>query len=387
MQRNEIFRLGYRPELDGLRAIAILLVFLHHAGMPLVHGAHIGVDIFFVLSGFLITALLCQEYEKTGGINLKNFYVRRILRLTPALFLLLGVFGAYTLATKSGEALMKSVQAIFFSALYLSDFALAFDWASLGSLEHTWSLAIEEHFYLIFPVALVLLLGKKWSRRNIFILLGVLIIAIAIHRAFLWAPTPQAINRVFYGFDTRADGLLVGCLLGLLASWGKLPPVRWFLALPSALMLIFAIFFASWDSAIYAYGLPLINLSTVIVLAFVLSTGRTVTATAWLGNKALVWVGMISYGLYLWHNLIFILVRERVSESPWIILALGGVISFVCAAASFYLLEKPCLKLKERFAVTKKAGGAEYNPRTENYEAEIFNPAPVTAAATAPLES
>jgi peptidoglycan/LPS O-acetylase OafA/YrhL len=374
MQQNQPFRLGYRPELDGLRGIAILLVFLHHAGISAFHGAHIGVDIFFVLSGFLITALLCGEYEKTGRISLKNFYIRRILRLTPALALLLVVFAAYTLATKSGEALAKSGQALLYAAFYLSDFALAFDLASLGSLEHTWSLAIEEHFYLLFPLALVLLLGKKWSRRNIMILLGCLIVAAAINRALLWSPTPEAVNRVFYGFDTRADGLLVGCVLGLIAASRGLPQVRWFLALPAALALVFAAIFASWDSAIYAYGLPLINLSAAIVLAYVLSA-QPRTATGWLGNKALVWIGMISYGLYLWHNLIFILVRERVAASPLSVLILGGIASIICAALSYYLLEKPCLKLKERFAAGKTG-----EPRPDNLDAAhgaapVLNPA------------
>ena len=338
------FRLGHRPELDGLRGIAILLVLLHHAGIPFTKGAHIGVDIFFVLSGFLITALLCREYERYGRISLKNFYIRRLLRLTPALALLLGVLCVYTLANKTGAELVKSANAIVYSALYLSDFALAFGFAPLGSLEHTWSLAIEEHFYLLYPLALVLLFGKNLSRRTIATVFGVLIVVIAFHRGFLWGPASHEVARVFYGFDTRVDGLLAGCLLGLIASWGKMPPVKWFQAFPAVLVLSFAVVFVSWDSAYYAYGLPLINLSTAIVLAFVLTS-----RPRWLANKTLVWVGTISYGLYLWHNLVFILVRERITESPWLILILGSIISIPCAAISYYLLEKPCLKFKERF--------------------------------------
>ena len=337
---------------------------LHHAGIPLIHGGHIGVDIFFVLSGFLITALLWQEYERFGRISLKNFYIRRFLRLTPALVLLLALFGAFTIATKTGPALVKSGKAIFYSGLYLSDFALAFDLAPLGALEHTWSLAIEERFYLLYPLALFLLLGKNKSRKTIFILLTTLIAIIAIHRALLWGPTPHEVNRVFYGFDTRGDGLLVGCLLGLLASWGKLQPVKWFLALPATLILVFAAVFVSWDSAAYAYGLPLINLSTVLVLVFVLNS-----PPVWLSGKVITWFGKISYGLYLWHNLIFILVRERITESPWGVLVLGSLISMVCAGLSYYFLEKPCLKFKERFTTP--------DLRTESIEAGVFNsPAP-----------
>ncbi len=362
--QNYPFRLGHRPELDGLRGIAILLVLLHHAGISLIDGAHIGVDIFFVLSGFLITALLWQEYEKYGRISLKNFYIRRLLRLTPALALLIAVFGTYIIATKSGESLAKSGKAIVYSALYVSDFALAFGFSTLGSLEHTWSLAIEEHFYLLYPLALVLLLGKGFSRRTIFTLLGVLVVVIAIHRALLWGQTPQEVARVFYGFDTRADGLLVGCLLGLIASWGKLPSVRWFLALPAALSLFFAIVFVSWDSAFYAYGLPVINLSMALVLAYVL-TARP----AWLAGKILTWVGTISYGLYLWHNLVFNLVRERITESSWGVLVLGSIVSLACATLSYYLLEKPCLKFKERFT--------NHAAQAEKFDTNVFNsPAP-----------
>lgn len=358
--QNFPFRLGYRPELDGMRGIAILLVFFHHAGIPIVHGGHIGVDIFFVLSGFLITALLWQEHEKYGRISLKNFYIRRLLRLTPALALLLVLFGGFTLLTKSGEALIKTGKAILFTALYISDFALAFDFAALGSLEHTWSLAIEEHFYLLFPLTLVLLLAKKWSRKSMLWLFGILIVLIAIHRAILWGPTQQEVHRVFYGFDTRADGLLIGCVLGLLVSWNKLSPIKWTMALPASVILFFACIFVSWDSAVYAYGLPVINLSTALVLAFILTS-----PPAWLANRALVWIGVISYGLYLWHNLIFILIRERLTESPWTILVLGSAVSVVCAGFSYYLLEKPCLKLKERF--TKPAVQAD------SFEPAVFN--------------
>jgi peptidoglycan/LPS O-acetylase OafA/YrhL len=358
--QNHAFRLGHRPELDGLRGIAILLVLAHHAGVPFIHGAHIGVDIFFVLSGFLITALLWQEYEKHGSISLKNFYIRRLLRLTPALALMLGALGFYALATKSGHELVKSGKAIVYSALYLSDFALAFDFATLGSLEHTWSLAIEEHFYLLYPLALVLLLRKKLSRETIFALLCGLVIATPIHRALLWGETFKEINRVFYGFDTRADGLLVGCLLGLVASWGRLPSVKWFLALSAAITLSFTAVFVSWDSAFYAYGLPLINLSTALVLAFVLTS-----RPAWLANQTIAWVGTISYGLYLWHYPVFILVRERVTDSPWGILVLGSFVSFSCAALSYYLLEKPCLKLKVRFTTPAT--------QTESFDHAVFN--------------
>lgn len=345
IEQNKPFRLGHRPQLDGLRGIAIIPVLFHHAGVPFVHGGHIGVDIFFVLSGFLITVLLCQEYFQFEGINLKRFYIRRLLRLTPALFGLLIIFGAYTIATKSGTELANTGQSILLTALYLSDFAIAFNYSTLGGLGHTWSLAIEEHFYLIYPISLLFLLGKGRSTRTAVAVLSVLVVLIAIHRIYLWGPAPEEIARVYYGFDTRADGLLAGSLLGLITATRRLPKVSPYLALIGAAILALALIFADWDSRLYAYGLPLINMSAAIVLAYVIMTGAE-----WLANRALVWVGIISYGLYLWHNLIFILIRERVTESPWGILVLGSIVSLGMAGLSYHLLEKPCLKLKARFA-------------------------------------
>jgi peptidoglycan/LPS O-acetylase OafA/YrhL len=343
--REQPFYLGHRPQLDGLRGIAIILVLLHHAGVPYVHGGHIGVDIFFVLSGFLITVLLYQEYTRFESINLKRFYIRRLLRLTPALLGLLILFAGFTLATKSGDALANTGQSILLTALYLSDFAIAFNYSTLGGLGHTWSLAIEEHFYLIYPISLLFLLRKGSSTRSGFIVLTILIVFIAFYRMFMWGPAPEEVARVYYGFDTRADGLLVGSLLGLTIATGRLPKVSWHCALFGTAILMLALMFADWDSRLYAYGLPLINISAALVLAYVIMTD-----VKWLANRALVWVGIISYGLYLWHNLIFILIRERITESPWAILLLGSIVSIFVAGLSYYVLEKPCLKLKKRFA-------------------------------------
>jgi peptidoglycan/LPS O-acetylase OafA/YrhL len=345
MLQESSFQLGHRPQLDGLRGIAVILVFFHHAGIPYLHGGHIGVDIFFVLSGFLITVLLYQEYARFAGIDLKKFYIRRLLRLTPALLGLLIIFGAFTLATKSGEALVKTGQSILITALYLSDFAIAFNYSTLGGLGHTWSLAIEEHFYLLYPISLLFLIRRGRSTKTAIIVLFVAVIAISIHRVILWGPLPEEVARVYYGFDTRADGLLVGSLLGIITATGRLPSVSRSLAIIAALALIIALTFADWDSRLYAYGLPLINISSAVVLAYVIRSG-----VEWLGNRYLVSIGVISYGLYLWHNLIFIIIRERITESSWAILLLGSIISLAVAVTSYHLLEKPCLKLKERFA-------------------------------------
>jgi peptidoglycan/LPS O-acetylase OafA/YrhL len=336
--------LGYIPELDGLRAIAILLVLVHHAGVNAIAGGQIGVDIFFVLSGFLITSLLLRERERFGRVDLKNFYIRRALRLMPALMLLLACVAALAVVTKSGAELRRTLESIGIALLYLSDIALSFGWAKMGSLEHTWSLSIEEHFYLLFPPVLVLLLSKGVSKRVIGMMLGGLIILISFHRMAMWAPDSTAVARVFYGFDTHSDGLLLGCLAAVLANSPLLRELPRWLHWTAWAFLTFGVVQLHWDSRAYAYLLPAINLSTAIIIVGVLRS-----KPRWLRAHTLTWIGQISYGLYLWHNLIFIVIRERVTDSAAVILVGGGLVSIAVAAASFYMIEKPCLRLKSRF--------------------------------------
>lgn len=163
------FRLSYRPELDGLRGISILLVFVHHFYHPVLPGGFLGVDIFFVLSGFLITSLLLQEWDSKGSINLRDFYIRRALRLMPALLalvLVLGVFAAFFL---SGDGALLTYQGIWLTLSYVSNWLYAFHYVSPNNpLGITWSLAIEEQFYLLWPVILRFVLRSGISRRDFF---------------------------------------------------------------------------------------------------------------------------------------------------------------------------------------------------------------------------
>jgi peptidoglycan/LPS O-acetylase OafA/YrhL len=150
--------LGYIPALGGLRAVAVILVMLAHVGVPGFPGGGLGVDMFFVLSGFLITLLLLEEIDSTGRINVLHFYARRLLRLYPALLLMLLLFAVFFHILQHtlphGEGL-ESAKDITLAALYLTDYAIAFGFENKNSLiAHTWSLAVEEHFYLIWPLAL-----------------------------------------------------------------------------------------------------------------------------------------------------------------------------------------------------------------------------------------
>src|ERR1051326_5726554 len=219
------FRLGYRPALDGLRGIAILAVLAFHThhifGWSILKGGNVGVDIFFVLSGFLITALLIEEWQGSGEISLKGFYWRRVLRLVPALLVLLAIlylFADVFLPVSEAGDTRRSIPVAFF---YASDFGLAFFQLRLGALQHTWSLAIEEHFYLVWPLFLVAALKFGSSRKRLVVITLSMAAASAVHRAVLHQLGAPSV-RTYYGIDTRADALLIGCAAGMCVCWGFL---------------------------------------------------------------------------------------------------------------------------------------------------------------------
>jgi peptidoglycan/LPS O-acetylase OafA/YrhL len=210
------------PSLDGLRGLAILAVMLNNARyLP---GGFLGVDIFFVLSGFLITALLLQEWQRTGTIRLGAFYARRALRLLPALFALLALVlvapGLFYLAAPPWKDAA-------IAALYATNWVNAFSLRNMAILDHTWSLTVEEQFYVLWPPLVPVLLALRVRRRWI---LSMVLLGISVStslRLLLW-DGPASIKRLYYGLGTRLDALLVGCLVALLVSSDLIPrPWRW----------------------------------------------------------------------------------------------------------------------------------------------------------------
>jgi peptidoglycan/LPS O-acetylase OafA/YrhL len=206
-------RLSHIAALNGLRGIAILSVMFFHAtlsgaGGPRPSGGFLGVDIFFVLSGFLITALLLREWQQNGSIALRAFYARRALRLLPALFALMavilllpGVF--YSSVRPWRDALITTA--------YATNWVRAFG-GEIGFFGHTWSLTIEEQFYVIWPLLLLALLKLRVGRRGILFLVVVGIAVPAVLRVDLW-DGPMSVKRLYYGLDTRFDSLLLGVWL------------------------------------------------------------------------------------------------------------------------------------------------------------------------------
>lgn len=350
-------QLGYRPELDGLRGISILLVFVHHIYAPLLPGGFLGVDIFFVLSGFLITSLLLQEWHRSGSISIKNFYIRRALRLLPAITLLsvaLAVFALFLNDQLAG----KTYHGIWLALSYVSNWLYAFRLDSADNpLGVTWSLAIEEQFYLFWPLVLRFALrSTKLTRRGLVLITVALIGLVILHRAWLMNQAAP-VERLYYASDTRADAILIGCLVAFLFSWNLLPQatafkivVKAFSVLAVAFLVYMAIT-ATWDDLLMYHSLvlTLISLSAgVLVVGILILPSRFIKAV--LQFVPLVWIGRISYGLYLWHWPVkWFVYRQGNGPGSKSQMMIAILISVLLPTLSYYLVEKRFLRWKGRF--------------------------------------
>lgn len=324
-------RLGYRPALDGLRGIAVLLVILTHAGLPhLDQAGSVGVTLFFVLSGFLITGILSDERERTGRINFRRFYARRARRLFPALGLLLMVVTASLLFSR------QSVMPVVLTAGYSSNIANATG-HSLGNLDHAWTLSLEEQFYLLWPL-LMLVLARR--RNPALFLISVAALSAAL-RSGLWL-SGAPIFRVYYGPDTRADAILIGCALAFVAS--RVVNTRWlkWAAVISALALV-ASCVVPWSVLIWLL-IPLPFASATLILW---SDRHPPKILTW---RPLVATGKISYGLYLWNYPVSN--GLQLWDAPlWARTAVLLIVSFALAALSWWIIERPFMRRRPTASV------------------------------------
>jgi len=352
-QDRKVF--GYEPSLDGIRAIAVLFVIAGH--LNLVYAGGLGVDVFFVLSGYLITALLVSEFSANGRINLKKFYMRRALRILPAVILLLVVLNVLVAIIQPAEQTVtlrsNSLAALFYIANWLRAFG-----RDLGIVGHLWSLSIEEQFYLLWPITLLFLLSRRLKTNQILLIIGIAVVLVNFDRIYLYHGI-ESFNRIYNGTDTRADALLIGCALGL--SGYRILPGRIFavLGLIGAAFVGYVLFRAYPVSANLQvpFGLTvggtLFAVGVVFSLAAVLSNPQNIFAKL-LRIPPLVWTGRISYGLYLWHFPVFTFIAGWFPEwEPARLAALKIAGTFACATLSYYLVERPCLNLKKKFSVIK----------------------------------
>ncbi|HEX7451118.1 MAG TPA: acyltransferase, partial [Polyangiaceae bacterium] len=344
-------RARYLPALDGLRAISVLAVVGFHAELPRLSGGFLGVEVFFVVSGFLITALLLLEWQSSGTISLPQFWLRRARRLLPAVFalLLIALTVSLTLAPDSLAQTRSDAAAalIYFSNWWqvLEHHSYFMEVERRPLLLHLWSLAVEEQFYLIWPLIVVLLARSARRWLGPVALLGAA--SSALWMAHLFDPTVDP-TRVYVGSDTRMSGLLLGATLAasLTAPLACAAPltraarvVREALALGGLAVLVWAfVYFDSHAPFLYRGGLVIVDLASCALLTGLVLP--TVVARL-LGGAPLAWLGRRSYGIYLWHWPIFALTR------PDFDVALHGLPLLVLRLTLTVLISELCYQLIE----------------------------------------
>jgi peptidoglycan/LPS O-acetylase OafA/YrhL len=345
---------GYRPELDGVRAFAILAVMAYHVSYirpgGKFTGGFLGVDVFFVLSGYLITTLLVQEIAATTKVRLNYFYARRALRLLPALLLLIVFAGIVQSTLKQPINSRPYWQSALYALLYVGNWANAH--LRLGLIGHTWSLAIEEQYYLVWPFVLVLGLRLLKSKRAVAGIAAFGAVCVAIVRYYLFAH--GHVNQAALWTISRADGVLIGSGLALLL----VEPPSWLRRVLSARVtpwlaggaIAVCAFETKWNSPnLYRGGLFVLNLCAAALIANLVLRPASVVKRV-LAFEPLPAIGRISYELYLFHVPMIYLVVGRPSRwSGWTPLALVVALSFVAATASYLLVDRPLMRVRKRF--------------------------------------
>jgi len=342
----------YLPGLDGLRAIAVVFVILYHLELSWLPGGFLGVEVFFVISGYLITALLLQEYASNGRIDLKGFWLRRARRLLPALAVLLSVVGLYVGAFRPEQMSNLRLEVVAASGyftnwfLVLREVSYSESFATPSPLLHLWSLAIEEQYYVFWP--LLVWGGLRWGGRRWFSLaIAAGVVGSVVLMWLLFDPDQDPL-RLYYGTDTRASGLLLGALVALywrpweqsegrgVAVWLQ---VLGLLGLAGIVVLSAGL--SEFDPQLYRGGFFLCDVLTILAI-MALVDSRTVLASV-LGVAPMQWIGKRSYGLYLWHWPIFLyggsgdsLVERGTAE---LLLGLGLLV--VLTELSYRLIEQP----------------------------------------------
>ncbi|MHB1518992.1 MAG: acyltransferase family protein [Acidimicrobiales bacterium] len=365
-------RLGAVPGLDGMRGIAVLIVFVSHLEVILpiptllvIPGGTVSLDSFFVLSGFLITALMLREQSRTGKVGKAAFYQRRALRLLPALFVVL-IFQA-VFAYLEGISFHEEWTSLLSVAFYYSNWKLAFNSNALGGniangLQQMWSLSFEEQFYLIWPWVTIFALTVRRSLRSVAIALFVVMVIIDVHMAMMY----RGLGSWYADFvrtDTRAGSILIGCLLAHVWIRGREPKryltqTAWIAALFLLICLPLA---GTTGPFLYRGGLVAIDAAcAVLILAIV--DGR------WLGRRFFEWrplvlMGMISYGFYLWHLPIFFAIRYYGTHWNDVVRVVVAVVAtFALSITSFFVVERPFMRRKNRLSAAQPGRQPEAQP-------------------------
>ncbi|WP_433977883.1 acyltransferase family protein [Staphylococcus pseudintermedius] len=347
----------YMPGLDGVRAVAVIAIIIYHLNPQWLSGGFLGVDTFFVISGYLITSLLLTEYHNTGKIELMSFWLRRVKRLIPAvLFLVMGVIvlSLIFMPTEIQKVRADSIAAIFYVSnwWYIMQNVDYFEQFAVQPLKHLWSLAIEEQFYLVFPIVLLSLLSFIRRLKSIRIIFLILLVISMIAMMVLYVPN-ENVARVYFGTDTRIQTLLMGVLLALVwppfqlkAKVNRQMRTMIDTAGVVGLAILFICFkFVSETNSILYYG-GFFLISTVTLLVIASSVHPSGYFAKFLGNKVFTFIGSRSYSLYLWHYPIIVLIHHQFVQGqiPSLVYVVEILLMVLMAEFSYKFIEQPFRK-------------------------------------------
>ena len=341
-------RIAYQPALDGVRAIAVTMVLLFHGGVSWMNGGYFGVSVFFTLSGFLITSLLCSEFSSTQRVSPGAFYVRRAKRLLPASVVCLSAVSimasanAWTAANHVRRDLLGSLgQVANWVRLLAGESYVDAQSASAGfqsPLDHYWSLAIEEQFYWIWPLAFWGL--ARWARRRGVSLTSVVCVCTAVFAAC--APLIAAVwgsDAAYWATPARAGEILLGALVAVLLSEGRVRAARWMAPLGFALVLAFGFALPAASGPAYSGGFPVLALASALLLLGLQCEGFVRSLLSW---RPFVSLGRISYGVYLYHLPVFVfMTSQRTGLDGWALFAARCAVTLAIAIVSYQVFEQP----------------------------------------------
>lgn len=353
LKHNQSHR--YLPGLDGFRAVAVIAIIIFHLNPLWLPGGFLGVDTFFVISGYLITSLLLAEFQNTQRIDLIGFWVRRLKRLIPAVFFMITIVVLYTIIFEPQifyNVKKDAVAAIFYVSnwWYIFEDVDYFNQFAVEPFKHLWSLAIEEQFYLFFPAILLICLKIFKERGTFFIVWAVSLLSLILMIILSFTIGDQNYSRLYFGTDTRLQTLLLGSLLSFL--W---PPFKLkatiskkqnqyisLIGIVSFILLLVLLWVVS-DNAIWLYrgGFYVISILTLIIIAVsVIPSGGPAKI---LGNPVFVYIGKRSYSLYLWHYPIIVFLHSHFvnGQIPFYVYIIDIVLMLLMTEISYHFIENP----------------------------------------------
>lgn len=346
----------YMPGIDGLRAVSVLAVIAYHLDLKWAQGGLLGVGVFFVLSGYLITDQLLMEWKVNKYVSILNFWMRRFRRLLPAMLSMLFLVALWLMSTDPARLLpLKGdfISSIFYANNWYLIFHEVSYFESFGPaspIGHLWSLSIEEQFYVVWPI--VLLIGLRFAPRRGKLVFCLLVLAIvsAMAMTLMYMPGTDP-SRVYYGTDTRAFAILIGAALAVAwPSWTMSekisPAARTSLDMVGALGLLVLVMLIhrtnQYDDSLYQYGLLCLSLITAVIIAVLVHPASRLGKI--LGCRPLTWIGKHSYSLYIWHYPVIIIMQPDVASSERIgftQILLRLVIIVLLSVLSFEFIEEP----------------------------------------------